>query len=160
MSKAVHWYFAYGSNMNPARVEGRQMGFQRALAGTLSGFELQFNKRSTVHQGMASANVVRQNLGVVEGVLYQLSAPDQILQMDPFEGYPERYVREACAVQTKTGPVEAWVYIATQKWISEGLRPARWYLDHLLAGRAFLTEAYFEALSRTECLPDSSVEPT
>lgn len=158
-SGAVSWYFAYGSNMNPARVEGRKMGFRGAVAGTLAGFALHFNKRSSVHAGMASANVMRLDGGEVEGVLYELTEPDQILQMDPFEGYPKRYIREACAVHTVSGPIEAWVYIATEQWITEGLCPARWYLDHLLAGRDFLSDSYFETLSRTQCLPDSSVEP-
>ena len=155
----VHWYFAYGSNMNRERVSRREMGFRRALGGTLSDFELRFNKRSTVHPGMASANVMRVPGARVEGVVYELSEPAQIEQMDPFEGFPERYVREPCAIVTDEGALTAWVYIATERWITEGLRPARWYLNHLLAGEVHLSRDYYTALAGTECLPGSEVEP-
>ena len=155
----VRWYFAYGSNMNPERVARRDMGFTRILGGSLADFELRFNKRSTVHPGMASANVMRTPGAVVEGVVYELTEPAQIEQMAPFEGSPERYVREPCAIQTDEGSMTAWVYIATERWITEGLRPARWYLNHLLAGEAHLSSAYFSSLSRVDCLPDSDVEP-
>ncbi len=158
-SPAVHWYFAYGSNMNPARVEGRGMRFRRAIAGSLEGFDLHFNKRSSIHAGMAAANVVRAPDGLVEGVLYELSTPDQIKQMDPFEGYPEKYVREVCMLKTGEGLIGAWVYIATDKWLAEGLRPARWYLEHLLAGKGYLSQCYFESLRQVVCLPDSEIEP-
>ena len=79
--------------------------------------------------------------------------------MDPFEGYPERYVREVCMLKTGEGLIRAWVYIATDKWLAEGLRPARWYLEHLLAGKRYLSQCYFESLRRVVCLPDSEIEP-
>ena len=153
------YYFGYGSNMNQTRVVNREMPFSEVLAGTLRGFELAFNKRSVKYPGAASANVVENSGSHVEGVLYQLNGEDAILKMDPFEGYPVRYSRYRLPVKTLTGDVDAWVYMANQDYITEGLRPARWYLNHLLAGKAFLSEHYFENLAATPCLPDSDIEP-
>ena len=159
MTEQVHYYFAYGSNMNPARVEKRQMGFQYVMAGRLSHYRLAFNKRSVKYPGAAAANVMPQQGATTEGVLYQLTVPEQIEMMDPFEGYPRRYDRVALAVETAREDVLAWVYIANQEYIAEGLHPARWYLDHLLKGREYLSESYYRQLQQTVCLPNSELEP-
>ncbi len=154
----VHYYFAYGSNMNPGRVKQRKMSFLSAEAGLLHDHELRFNKRSVKYPGAASANVVSVPGGVTEGVIYKLESPDQIEAMDPFEGYPIRYNRLAQAIQLADRTEIAWVYHANESHIQEGLQPASWYLAHLLAGRAFLTPEYAVRLAQTECLPDSEIE--
>jgi gamma-glutamylcyclotransferase (GGCT)/AIG2-like uncharacterized protein YtfP len=159
MTKHVHYYFAYGSNMNPARVEKRQMGFQHVMPGRLSHYRLAFNKRSVKYPGAASANVVPHEGATTEGVLYRLTVPEQIEMMDPFEGYPRRYNRLALAVETALEDVLAWVYVANQEYITEGLNPARWYLDHLLEGREYLSKGYYRQLQQTACMPDSELEP-
>ena len=158
MSDAVNFYFAYGSNMNGARVEKRQMGFQDILAGQLAGFRLAFNKRSLKYPGAGSANVMAAVGKKTEGVMYRLTEPRQIEMMDPFEGYPKHYDRQVLSIETQSGGLWAWVYIANPTYTAEGLQPARWYLNHLLAGREFLSGAYFDELSRTRCLPDSDIE--
>lgn len=159
MADPVHYYFAYGSNMNPARVEKRRMGFESAQAGALSDYALRFNKRSVKYPGAASANVIAHSGALTQGVVYRLQHPEQITMMDPYEGYPVRYDRLALPIAVTSGEVHAWVYIANQDHIQEGLAPARWYLQHLLAGRAFLSEDYYAGLSQTPCLPDSDHEP-
>ncbi len=153
------YYFAYGSNMNPERVRKRNMGFEAAEAGKLYDYELAFNKRSVKYPGAASANVIEQPGSHTEGVIYKLSDPAQIQEMDPYEGYPVRYNRLALPIEVSGGTVDAWVYIANEEYIMHGLRPARWYLEHLLAGRSYLSERYYLALSEVDCLPDSTVEP-
>jgi gamma-glutamylcyclotransferase len=154
-----NFYFAYGSNMNPARVEQRRMRFEDCFGGVLQDYRLAFNKRSVKYPGAASANVVPHSGGEVEGVLYRLSHPSQIEVMDPYEGYPVRYSRYRLPVVRASEVVEAWVYIANREFIVEGLRPARWYLDHLLAARPHLSDDYFAGLAATETLPNSDIEP-
>ena len=155
----IHHYFAYGSNMNPERVSRRQMRFESAAGGVLHNYSLRFNKRSVKYPGAASANVAHQPGSLTEGVVYRLSHPAQIEMMDPFEGYPVRYDRLALPIRTTGAVVHAWVYIANTEFITEGLSPARWYLEHLLAGEPFLSVDYVEQLRQTPCLPDSHVEP-
>ena len=75
-----------------------------------------------------------------------------IRQMDPFEGYPHVYDRHRLPVITEQGPIEAWVYIAGAERQGDGLRPAREYLEHLLAGRDFLSEGYHQALAVVEAV--------
>jgi cation transport regulator ChaC len=159
MTENVLYYFAYGSNMNPARVEKRAMKFDAAQSGLLRDYELRFNKRSVKYPGAAAANVMPSTSEVTEGVLYRLTHADQISMMDPFEGYPVRYDRVALPIETASTTVDAWVYIANRDHVAEGLAPARWYLQHLLAGEDFLSVAYFSVLRQVKCLPSSDVEP-
>ncbi|MDZ7686172.1 MAG: gamma-glutamylcyclotransferase family protein [Gammaproteobacteria bacterium] len=65
-----HYYFAYGSNMNPERVEWREMPFVELHGGVLRDYRLVFNKRSAKYPGTASANVVASPDDRVEGALY------------------------------------------------------------------------------------------
>jgi len=155
-----HYYFAYGSNMNPSRVRLRNMAYSHYEAGVLSGYELVFNKRSVKYPGAASANIVEKKMGRVEGVVYHLSDENQIEVMDPFEGHPERYRRLLVPIETSATELTVWVYVANSNHIQEGLKPATWYLNHLLAGEAFLTPDYYRKLAETQCLPDSEIEPT
>ena len=144
--------------MNPDRVRQRKMSFESAASGHLFDYSLRFNKRSVKYPGTAAANVMVSAQGVTEGVLYRLVEPGQIEMMDPYEGYPVRYTRIALPIVTKAGVVDAWVYIANENHVTEGLVPARWYLNHLLAGRDYLSEPYFETLCQTKCLHDSDIE--
>ena len=159
MSLTVHHYFAYGSNMDSGRVQQRKMSFESASSGRLLDYSLRFNKRSVKYPGAAAANVVASAKGVTEGVVYRLADPVQIEMMDPYEGYPLRYRRTALPIITKAGVVDAWVYIANEDYVAEGLAPAQWYLNHLLAGRGYLSASYFESLLRIKCLHDSDIEP-
>ncbi len=154
------YYFAYGSNMNRLRVETRGMPFTAIQGGVLMDYALRFNKRSVKLPGAASANVVAAPDSKVEGVLYALSREDDIFTMDPFEGYLVRYDRQLMPIVFEGGICSAWVYTANDSYVQEGLKPARWYLNHLLAGSGYLSPSYLTELRGISCLPDSDVEPT
>ena len=74
--------------------------------------------------------------------------------MDPYEGYPVRYTRTALPIVTESGVVDAWVYNANEAHVAEGLAPARWYLNHLLAGRGLPFRTLFRIAfpKQTVCL--------
>lgn len=144
-------YFAYGSNMNPLRMQTRGLVFTDYCAGRLSGYRLLFNKRAADDGRHAYANIGFCAGAEVEGVLYRLSDPDEIVKMDPFEGTPRFYSRDLFPIATATGTVWAWVYVANPAMISADLRPASEYLQHLLAGRSLLSPAYAAWLEQTPC---------
>lgn len=153
------YYFAYGSNMNPDRVRQRLIKFDDFQAGILHDYRMTFNKRSAKFIGSASANVMLHKGAQTEGVIYRLIHADEIVTMDPYEGYPLRYDRLLLTISCQYGLVDAWVYVANQEYIDNNLKPNRWYLQHLLAGREFLSNTYIEQLEAVECLPDSDIEP-
>lgn len=152
------WYFAYGSNMNTARVEARIGTTRRVLPGVLADHALRFDKASRV-AGISHANVAPRLGTRVEGALFELVHPEQIEEMDPFEGYPRDYDRHRLPIATVEGAIEAWVYIAAPGTTAEALRPAREYLDHLLAGAPFLSPAYHAELAAVEAVSGLD-EPT
>ena len=145
----ANFYFAYGSNMDVERVQLRGMAFVRRCSGRLAGYRLVFNKRAKGSSGIAHANVEPCITSVVEGVLYALAAPENILQMDPYEGYPIRYNRRTLPIETETGVASAWVYEANPAFIETGCKPTQSYLNHLLAGAEFLSASYLTDLMAT-----------
>lgn len=146
------YYFAYGSNMNPDRMKARGLAFSEAYSGVLRGYALAFNKRAADAPHRSYANVIYSPDTHVEGVIYALADTDEIVKMDPFEGTPRLYSRELYGIETEIGVLQAWVYVANRSMISEGLLPARWYLDHLLAGKPFLSPDYYQQLAQSPCL--------
>lgn len=145
----MSYYFAYGSNMNVDRVAARIGETRRVLPGVMRGYELLFDKTSLI-PGIAHANVAPLSGASVEGALFELLEPAQIELMDPFEGVPHDYVRQRHVIQTAEGDIEAWVYIAVPEQTRASLKPAREYLDHLLAGKPFLSPEYHARLSQVE----------
>jgi hypothetical protein len=148
-------YFAYGSNMNPLRVATRGLRVSGCRGAQLGNLHLVFDKVGRDHPTCAHANVVYRRGGCVEGVLYQLVEGAEILKMDPFERAPINYSRGVVHVETSDGSVAAWTYFANPGVRRQGLLPERAYLNHLLAGRPYLSESYFQWLQRTRCADES-----
>lgn len=147
----VSYYFAYGSNMNSERMAVRDLQVLSACSGWLEGFGLRFNKCSRRDATLACANVVYAPRERVEGVLYHLATSTEIIKLDPHEGAPFMYSRELFQVQTISSLLPAWTYIANPAVIDNTIRPARWYVEHLLAGKAFLTPEYWDRIDQTPC---------
>ncbi len=147
----MSYYFAYGSNMNPERMAKRALQVVDLCPGWLDGFGLRFNKRSRHDALLACANIVYAKGERVEGVLYRLADHLEIAKLDPFEGTPYMYSREMFPVQTEAGVIPAWTYIANPAVIDNNILPARWYVEHLLAGREFLTQEYLQRIDETRC---------
>jgi len=144
-------YFAYGSNMNPARVAARGLAFTAVEGARLVGFTLQFHKHSRDHAGVGHASIALAPDQWVEGVLFTLAGPDEIVRMDHFERTPVNYSREVVVVETGQGTAPAWTYFANPAVLKPGLRPPRAYLEHLLAGAQYLSAGYLDRLRNWPC---------
>lgn len=134
----------------------RQRGLvvQRAEAAWLSDCRLAFDKQAADHQGAGHACLVWARGQRVEGVLYWLADARQIERLDQFERTPVNYSRDIVAVGTAAGPLGAWTYFANPAVLRPGLRPPRAYLEHLLAGRGYLSRAYLGMLEGWPCAED------
>lgn len=85
MSTSV-WYFAYGSNMQPATFAGRRgITPSRALAVRAPGWELVLDKPPLVPIGESFANIVAVPTAEVFGVAYEITA-DDLAHVDLTEG--------------------------------------------------------------------------
>ncbi|MGB1158456.1 MAG: gamma-glutamylcyclotransferase family protein [Porticoccaceae bacterium] len=151
-SETCRFYFAYGSNMNRSRMDGRGLDIVSISPAWIEGFVLKFNKRSQQDSSLGCANIAYDPSAKVEGVLYELKSVSEIAKLDPYEGTPRRYSREVFVVRKPQGIQSAWLYIANPSVIDNQLRPAPWYLDHLLQGRAYITDDYWKNLKATPCV--------
>ncbi len=151
----VHHYFAYGSNMNPARLRQRGLRFGSIRGACLPGMKLVFDKVSRQHPNAAHANILYAPGQWVEGVLYQLEDAVEILQMDPFEHAPWNYGRDVVQVVADGAGVSAWTYFANRAVRRPGLKPPTDYLAHLLVAKEFLSTNYFRRLANMETVDDS-----
>ncbi len=147
----TEFYFAYGSNMNSERMKARQVQFGDCFAGRLPNTALKFNKRAQT-TSTAHANVVYSPGDCVEGVVYRVQDESSLTALDYFEATPRSYSREKLWLQVGDDQLAAWVYIANPAVLAEGLLPERWYLNHLLAGKPYLSARYHQQLVDTPCI--------
>ncbi len=133
--------------MNPARVEERGLLTTDVVGAVLMHYELAFDKTAAHHQGIGHANIRRSQNQSVEGALYTLVDPEQILKMDPFERAPWNYGRDVVPVSVGEQSYWAWTYFANPAFLQTGLKPSAEYLAHLLEGRELLSGPYFKKLN-------------
>lgn len=144
-------YFAYGSNMNPERMKEREVVFYSRDLLILPGWSLKFHK-TTIQPNKGAANIVADDSGVVEGILYQITM-EGIFNLDKYEHYPTEYDRVTLKILDNKGlEKEIVTYIAHPHKTKEGLKPSRFYLEHLLAAEDILSEDYYNQLKRVETL--------
>lgn len=157
LSSGHAWYFAYGSNMNlarlvDARLKPKGVVLAARIGGRLDGWRLAFDKIARGPKGAGAGNIVPA-IGVsVHGTLNALP-PAGFDVLDRWEGVAAGHYerRSVSVVRADTGEtVPAITYVAMI--VGEGLRPTREYLGHLLAGRDLLPSDYWERLGREPTL--------
>lgn len=118
-------YFAYGSNMDSARLLARVASARPLGAARLPGFAWRCNKRGK--DGTGKANLMRDERAETWGVLYDLDEEDLAL-LDRVEGG-----YDPCRVTVwQGGAAHPAVTYVSERTTSEA--PAAWYLAHILAG--------------------------
>ncbi|MCC6848205.1 MAG: gamma-glutamylcyclotransferase [Deltaproteobacteria bacterium] len=142
------WYFAYGSNMQPATFAGRRgIAPSRALAARASGWRLVLDKPPLVPIGESFANLVATIGAEVYGVAYEITMED-LAQLDLTEGVLiGNYARVeiavaplACAAPRTgadappagAGPSRAFTLVSEQR--APALRPSDRYMALLVEG--------------------------
>jgi len=133
-------YFAFGSNMDTYRMLERVGYIPESMPGILRGWRLVFNKKAR-DGNSGYANIVRDPGGEVQGAVYRVTWAD-IDVLDGYEGYPAHYDRKEIQLLANTEMISAVVYIAAPEMICNDLKPTRDYLNHLLAGKEYLTPSY------------------
>ena len=147
-------YFAYGSNMDEARIMERLAGTMCKLvsSGVLKGYCLKFNKVASEKQGVGWANIEPDKKSFVEGIVFETDESG-LEKLDHVEGLVRgHYYRKEVPIETENGVVECWVYKANPSLTKEGLKPTKEYLNHLLAGKEHLSEAYYAKLAEIETI--------
>ncbi len=151
------WYFAYGSNMDPARLFEARLGgagvpHGARIAGLLEGWSLRFNLPASAAQGAGYANIVEAAGAATPGTLNAIP-PEGLTVLDRYEGVASgHYARLAVRVLAVQGAIEAVTYVARHR-LREGLRPTEGYRAHLLAGADLLPAHHLAWLAALPCIP-------
>ena len=141
-------YFAYGSNMDSARIKERLGRVPSAMRASLPSYRLCFNKVAKGKPGTGWANVATgSDSDAVHGILYEV-CDDEMSTLDRIEiGYCRQAIRVCLANGTL---VQAFTYVACPECVEDGRLPTRKYLNCLLAGRNCLPAEYVATLKRHE----------
>jgi cation transport regulator ChaC len=129
------WYFAYGSNMQPATFAGRRgIAPSRALPARAPGWRLTFDKTPLVPIGESFANLMPEPDAETFGVLYEIRRED-LAHIDLTEGVLignyER--REIEIIPLAAGrPTCAFTLLSNKR--SPDLRPSEYYMALLIEG--------------------------
>ena len=138
MSQDPIWYFAYGSNMQPATFAGRRgIVATRAVPARLAGWQLVFDKPPLLPMGQGMGNVVLAPGAEVLGVAYAITA-DDLAHVDLTEGVLiENYRRVAVEVAPLDGGAafEAWTLTSDRR--DAMLLPSRRYMELLIDGAEY-----------------------
>jgi gamma-glutamylcyclotransferase (GGCT)/AIG2-like uncharacterized protein YtfP len=128
--------------MNDKRMIERGVTFTKKEKGTLKGYRFIINKKSKKDNSIGFANIIEDYISEVEGIVYEINNAD-ILKLDKYEGVPLHYRREIHNINN----YDCIVYIANNNWISSNeLNTTQEYKNHILEGKTFLSEEYFNKL--------------
>jgi gamma-glutamylcyclotransferase len=146
------YYFAFGSNMNKERMIEREAKFTDMQKGILKDWQLVFNKKSLKNNSVGFANIEPKIGSNVEGIIYKVTEKT-LEKLDGFEGVPNHYQRNILSIEnSENNLIDSVTYVANKIQIDNSLKPQKQYLEHLLAGKKFLSESYFSNLKNTETL--------
>ena len=146
-------YFAYGSNMNAARMKQRLGWEAPRRAASLRDFQLVFDQAGFNDPSWSPANIRSEQGGLVEGVVYEVEEKDLNI-LDGYEKYYQRLGVKVMAAQEKK--LDAVIYLSKK---SRGEKPpTQEYLNFLLEGKSFLSREYFAKLSRIQVIPEDSMK--
>ena len=145
-SPTTKYYFAYGSNLNRARMAQRGALWEHAQKGTLQDYDLDFGKSANLTTGEGYANIFKKKKSQVEGIIYRLENKNMANSLDVYEGTNiGHYKRIEVEVQLRNGKsLKCFTYTACQR--HKGLIPSKVYLSHLLQGAHYLSKDYIEKL--------------
>ena len=132
----IHYYFAYGSNLNFQQMKKRCPGSRLISRAEKNNHKLCFPIISSKRGNSGVASIKRSEGNTVEGFVYQITSED-LEKLDKYEALGKRYLRKKIFV-TKPGKIKrlVWTYIA----ISDHMKnypPSGEYLDLILTGAKY-----------------------
>lgn len=150
-------YFAFGSNLLPARLLARTPSAVFIRSYCLSGWRLAFHKQGADGSGKGDIVSSSDSRDCVYGAIYRLSAHDKVV-LDGIEGLGKGY-NESHLVDANTRE-ELFFYVADPSAINPDLKPYTWYHQLVISGARWhrFPEKYISQLTRFESIPDPDPE--
>jgi len=155
MRRKRQFYFAYGSNMSPARLRARLPSALDHAPARLDGHELAFHKCGA--DGSGKCDIPERERSTVFGLVYKITS-DDFEVLDRIEGVGVGYEREMVDIHLGGERLAAHTYRATL--IDPKLRPFSWYRQHVIAGAlaAGLSESYLSQIRAVKAIRDPDLQ--
>ena len=129
-------YFAYGSNLHPARLAPRIGHHALVAAASLWCHDLRFHKLGMDGSGKCDAYRTGDPQDCVLGAIYRIS-PSDLPRLDRYEGCGQGYDRHVIEVAGAEHCHTVVTYLAAGDSIRSDLVPYDWYKEYVLLGAAF-----------------------
>jgi hypothetical protein len=150
MPNLISW-FAYDEMMNPEVIKQAGLEYEAAFSVSLSAYKLVFNKipldnGGKENLGLANIEPIPGNLGMMEGVLYEM-LEENLPKLDALYHHPEEYQRKKMRFTKHDFTfVNGIVYIAQKDRTKKGLLPSKDMLKAYKGCRKILTKLYLSKL--------------
>ena len=147
------YYFAYGSNLHPARLQVRVPSAEFVEVAVLPDRALRFCKRSV--DGSAKCTLAPALGSRTLGAVYRLAAQEKEL-LDRVEGLDQGYDEGWQGLPLNDGVVRAFFYVAAPDYLDATLQPYHWYKHLVLAGARYhgFPDAYIAAIDAVASIED------
>jgi AIG2-like family len=150
-------YFAYGSNLHPARLKVRAPSAKFVEVGVMPDRALRFCKRSV--DGSAKCTLIPALGSRAFGAVYRLDAADKAA-LDLEEGLGQGYREEWLGIPLREQVVRVFYYLATDNFVDFSLPPYHWYKRLVLAGARHLglPPGYIATIELVQSIDDPDPE--
>ena len=148
------YYFAYGSNLHPLRLQERVPSAELIGVAKHPNHTLTFHKKS--HDGSSKCNIYNAESGLIFGAIYKLN-PDHKSELDRFEG--KGYIDSQITLEHNDNNYTCFTYLAQQSHIANNLKPYHWYKQLVVLGAQYLQfpDAYITSIDAVESIEDPDV---
>ncbi|QDT43555.1 hypothetical protein Pan241w_36570 [Gimesia alba] len=149
-------YFAYGSNLHPARLESRIGGCVIAEVAFLESAALCFHKKGLDCSGKCDIVFGKTSATGVWGVVYQISSEQKII-LDQHESLGAGYqILETRVITRQKQVLPVYTYQAMSDFIDPSLKPFDWYHELVFQGALFhgFPPDYLAHLQGVSQIPD------
>ena len=150
------FYYAYGSNLHPARLRARIPSSQLLGPALLQGYQLLFHKRGGDHSAKCNAQFTGNQQHQLRGALFRLLAEEKPI-LDEVEG--RGYRVESLSVSLAGQMHSAFAYIAETDFIDHQLKPYHWYKELVQLGAQYhaFPADYIEQIVNVESIQDEDL---
>lgn len=153
-------YFAYGSNLSPARLQKRVPLAEFIATGLLAEHRLLFHKVGRDGTAKCNACFTGKSEDYLYGAVYRID-PDHKIYLDQAEGLGRGYETKQVTISTQySGRITAYTYFATRT--AEKIKPFRWYREHVLKGACEhrFPQEYIAQIAAIETIEDPDRQRT
>lgn len=147
-------FFAYDELINQDVFREKGLEFKARFNVTLSSWKLVFNKtplndEGPEHLGLANIIPTANNLGMMEGILYEVDE-SLLPRLDEIYQHPNEYARQKFRFTKHDFTlVNGFAYVAKPDKVKKGLAPTKAMMKLFKAARKDFSMLYFARLMQT-----------